>query len=127
MTRERKQKKFLDSLGLSVGDYVRFQDDPDTPYKIIHMKDEYFLQNELIKGEYNYIYKLMVHDFKSSKPKRKYKDMACSQLLCAKCPLVHTTGICEGETPQEKLDSLYLDDEEREFYQKRIDREYKED
>ena len=63
-----------------------------------------------------------------SEKKKTYAEIKCNDIKCGKCP-IRNLECCYGgkNTLQESLDRLKLDDEEREFYQKRIDREYKEE
>lgn len=66
--------------------------------------------------------------YEEVKEPKKWKDMKCGEVPCDICPIHNITCWIDATmTLQENLNKTELDDEEREFYQKRIDREYKEE
>ncbi len=129
MTRKEKEKILLDGLGLKVGDKIKVK--YFLRFETLEIEEEtncYSLLGKNGDDECRYGITILVgEDFEKVKEPKRYKDMKCDELDCMKCPLAHISGFCKCRTPQEKLDSLELDPEEREFYQKRINREYKEE
>ena len=90
---------------------------------LVYRNDNWCLANDAIctpLSQYGEIWIL-------NEKKKTYAEVKCSDLDCDKCPIRKLThvSICSN-TLQEILDRMYLDDEEREFYQKRINKEYKE-
>ncbi len=71
------------------------------------------------------------HTWTFYEKKKTYAETKCTDINCAKCPIKSLAcNVCSlrcENTLQEILDRMVLDDEEREFYQKRINREYKEE
>lgn len=127
MTRKEKEKVLLDGLGLNVGDKIMLTSCSKSPYEIKEKYDVFYLYREYDDSIYT-IDILLTEEFEKYVEPKKWKDMKCidSGFTCSDCPLFH---ICEIEinanSIQEYFDKIQLDDEEREFYQKRIDREYK--
>lgn len=123
MTRKEKEEKLLSTLGLKVGDKIQV-DIPingKTNFTIcfLEAQQRYCLQAEY-DGAYCNLSDLVSFDF--TKP-MKWRDMECDDLDCRKCPL-RNLHCGSGNTLQEQLFQTNLDNEEFEFYQRRIDREY---
>lgn len=123
MTRKGKEKILLDGLGLRVGDKVILFG--KSSYKIKEKDDAFYLYREHNHSMLR-VDTLLTEEFEKYVEPKKWKEVFCDNLDdCELCPLNHI-DCGYGTTLQDCLNNTKLDDEEREFYQKRIDRECKE-
>lgn len=125
MTRKGKEKILLDGLGLRVGDKIILAKYKKSPFEIKEKDEGFYLYRESDFSAYR-IDILLSEEFEKYVEPKKWKEVFCDNINnCELCPLNHI-DCGRGITLQECLNNTELDDEEREFYQKRIDREYKE-